>query len=53
MGLEPKKKGRPRIHPDRQAYKAMKAREYRARDKALSIPKPILPTPTKQEGDKP
>jgi len=27
------KRGRPRIHPDRKAYNAMKQREYRARKK--------------------
>lgn len=28
------KRGRPRIHEDRKAYKALKAKEYRARKKA-------------------
>jgi len=28
---EPKKRGRPRIHPDRRAYKAMMERERRKR----------------------
>ena len=32
--------GRPRIHPDRKAYKAAKEREYRKRRAALKEAKP-------------
>ncbi len=31
--LVPRGPGRPRIHPDRKAYRAKKAKEYRERDK--------------------
>jgi len=40
MSATTKRRGRPKIHPDRKAYKAMKEREYRAKRRASS-PKPI------------